>query len=119
MRILLLKRSETDNWMPNKWALVGGHIEEGEEPQEALSREIEEECGLDIDNFLERFTIQRNENLIEQIFACRLPQSGDYYDIMLSDEHSDSGWFKFKEIHELDCVPNLVEYIKMAIEKYE
>lgn len=29
-----------------KWALIGGHIEEGETPREALLREVEEELGL-------------------------------------------------------------------------
>jgi len=32
----------------NKWLPIGGHIELNEDPEEALFREIKEECGLDV-----------------------------------------------------------------------
>ncbi|MCX6720704.1 MAG: NUDIX domain-containing protein [Candidatus Staskawiczbacteria bacterium] len=32
-----------------KWLSIGGHIELNENPEEALFREIKEECGLDVD----------------------------------------------------------------------
>ena len=34
----------------NIWGLPGGHIEEGESPDETIVREINEECGLTINN---------------------------------------------------------------------
>jgi len=36
---------------PNHWDLFGGHIEEGETPEIALTREIEEELGIIVYNF--------------------------------------------------------------------
>lgn len=30
---------------PNQWSLIGGHVEEGESPEEGLVREVEEEIG--------------------------------------------------------------------------
>ncbi|NLZ92664.1 MAG: NUDIX domain-containing protein, partial [Firmicutes bacterium] len=33
---------------PGYWDLIGGHIEEGENPKEALVREIKEELGIEI-----------------------------------------------------------------------
>ncbi len=30
---------------PNLWSLIGGHVEEGESPEEGLVREVEEEIG--------------------------------------------------------------------------
>lgn len=32
----------------NKWLSIGGHIELNEDPEEALFREVREECGLEI-----------------------------------------------------------------------
>ena len=33
----------------NMWLQIGGHIELNEEPEQALFREVKEECGLDIE----------------------------------------------------------------------
>lgn len=36
---------------PDHWDLFGGHIEEGESPEEALKREIKEELGIELNNY--------------------------------------------------------------------
>jgi len=46
-RVLLQHRDDRpDIVWPNHWAIFGGHIEEGETPEAAALREIEEELGL-------------------------------------------------------------------------
>lgn len=35
-------------FLVGKWTGIGGHIEEGETPREAMVRECEEECGLKV-----------------------------------------------------------------------
>lgn len=42
-RVLLVHHKAYDEWLP-----VGGHIELDEDPEEALWREVREECGLKI-----------------------------------------------------------------------
>jgi len=44
--ILLQKKTVDYKLNPGCWALFGGQINEGEEPQEAVIREIKEETGL-------------------------------------------------------------------------
>lgn len=54
----------------NKWLFVGGHIEDNENPEEALYREVKEETNLDVDiigrryprteDFILPFALQRN-----------------------------------------------------------
>lgn len=34
---------------PNQWSLIGGHVEDGESPEEGLVREVEEEIGYRLD----------------------------------------------------------------------
>jgi 8-oxo-dGTP diphosphatase len=51
---------------PNHWDLIGGHVEEGETPEEALVREYKEELDLD----LKEYTFFRK-------YECL---SGDAYD---------------------------------------
>ena len=45
-RILLLKRSATDEWMPGYWALPGGHVNFLESYKNAAKRELKEETNL-------------------------------------------------------------------------
>lgn len=117
-KILLLKRSdEPKQWMPSKWALVGGGVEKGETPEQACKREIKEETDLDAKKFVKSFTIQRNPDSIEHIFACRY--SGDLTDITLNDESTNYGWFDVSEMKYLDTVPHLLEYISLVFKKYE
>jgi 8-oxo-dGTP diphosphatase len=117
-KILLLKRAdEPKTWMPKKWALVGGAIEKGETPEKACKREIKEETDLDIDKFVKTFSIQRNPDSIEHVFACRF--KGDESEINLNKENTNYGWFDIKEMKFLDTVPHLIEYITLIFKKYE
>ena len=47
--LLLQERDEHAPVAPNQWGLVGGHVEEGEDWDAALEREVEEETGLRVD----------------------------------------------------------------------
>lgn len=42
-RVLLVHHKRYDEWLP-----IGGHIELDEDPEQALFREIREECGLNV-----------------------------------------------------------------------
>lgn len=44
--LLLQERDEHPVYDPEKWALVGGHVEDGEDPETAAYRELEEETGI-------------------------------------------------------------------------
>ena len=118
-KILLLKRAdEKDTWMPNKWALVGGGVEKGETPQQAVEREILEETGLEIKKFIKSFSLQRNSaNSIEYMFVCRY--NGDPTLVNLNQENTRYGWFSSGEMEYLDTVPHLLEYITLAFKSYE
>ena len=117
-QILLLKRSPNiEQWQPGKWALVGGGVEEGETAEEACRREIKEETNLNIDQFKEKFRIQRNPDSIEQIFIAKY--DGEPIDIKLNHEHISYGWYLPEEIMFLDHVPNLMDYINLAFKKYD
>lgn len=45
-RILLGKRSAARQFFPDVWDLFGGHVEQGEEREQALVRELQEELDI-------------------------------------------------------------------------
>lgn len=49
----LLALRDNKSWIPfpNHWDLIGGHVEEGETPEEALVREYKEELDLDLKEY--------------------------------------------------------------------
>lgn len=122
MRILLLKRSSyEDQWQPNKWNFIGGGIEDGESPVEGALREVREETGIEIDSdkIKEKFVIQRGDGNVEHVFIAKLPKGYKNDDVKLDRENDGYGWFKPTEIKDLDTVPNTMEYLRIAVEKYE
>lgn len=118
-KFLLLKRADDSKiWQPNKWALVGGGVEKGESPETACKREVKEETGLEIKEFIKTFNVQRNPDSIEYVFAARY--DGDSTDIQLdTNENTNYGWYDIPEMKFLDTVPNLVDYIQLAFKKYD
>ena len=46
--LMLYRNKKKNDYNHGKWIGVGGHIEDGEAPDQALIREIKEETGLDV-----------------------------------------------------------------------
>jgi 8-oxo-dGTP diphosphatase len=46
--LVYLRDNKPDIPFPNYWDFFGGHVEEGETPEEALVREVKEELGVDL-----------------------------------------------------------------------
>jgi 8-oxo-dGTP diphosphatase len=49
--LLALRDNKPGIPFPNHWDLIGGHVEEGETPEEALIREFKEELNLDLKEY--------------------------------------------------------------------
>ena len=107
-KILLLKRSRDSNWMPEKWAIPGGHIEEGESSKDAAIRETKGETNLDISNIRE---LKKQEQVIIYYSDS---QSGV---IRLDFEHTDWAWVSYDELDNYDTTPGLKKIVRMALEK--
>jgi 8-oxo-dGTP diphosphatase len=50
--LLYLRDNKPGIPFPDHWDLIGGHIEEGETPEEALVREVKEELDIDLKEYI-------------------------------------------------------------------
>ena len=52
-REFLLALRDNKSWIPfpSHWDLIGGHVEEGETPEEALIREVKEELNIELKEY--------------------------------------------------------------------
>lgn len=49
--LLYLRDNKPEIPFPDYWDLIGGHVEEGETPEEALVREVKEELDIDLKDY--------------------------------------------------------------------
>ena len=108
-KILLFKRSETDESNPGKWAMIGGGVDPGETPEQALTREVKEEAGV----FLQNFTnLKRYEygNVILNVFYTN---TFDEANIKLNKEHSEYKYFTLEELeNEENTISTNIQFAK-------
>jgi len=113
-KVLIVKRSPKGGWMPGKHALVGGGIEQGEEPIDAAKREVMEETGLKLEHFVDSFNILTPPETVDYAFVAKAPEKCD---VVLNDEHTEHGWYGLDEIEKLDGVPMLKDCVELALNK--
>ncbi len=89
---LLTERVFNDEYMTGYWELPGGRMTYGETPQEALEKEIKEECEINI-KIIE--PVSANTYFIKNLQRVEITflREATSENIKLSLEHSSFGWF--------------------------
>jgi 8-oxo-dGTP pyrophosphatase MutT (NUDIX family) len=114
-KILLLQRSFQDDFMQGKWCLVGGKIEEGEQPQVAAVRELEEETAIssqDLTGFTFLKTIDKEDCSI-YYYTAIVPD--DVLIVLDNDEHYRYQFVSEDEIGDYDLILDLNEVLTNEI----
>lgn len=101
--ILVLQNSPQQNNKDiiGQWELPGGRVEDGEIPETAVEREVEEETGLDCELVRPLATITVAEDGRERGCQYFLLKT-DSRKVRLSREHSDHRWIKPDEFKQMD-----------------
>jgi 8-oxo-dGTP pyrophosphatase MutT (NUDIX family) len=127
-RVLLVSHKKLKKWLP-----IGGHIELNEDPDEALFREVKEECGLEIEvfNAKPKIVSEGTKSLYTPVFLDIHSISGIHKHIGLyyfakaksdqflfnKEEHDDIRWFDENDLDDqkLDLSPAVKFYAKEAL----
>jgi 8-oxo-dGTP diphosphatase len=99
-RILLGRRTPQRRFYPDCWDVLGGHLEAGETPEQALIREVQEEAGVTPLRHRLVATLPdpdpvRNGEARYHIFVITGWTGGEPR--MLGDEHSEIRWVPIDE----------------------
>ena len=97
-RVLVLQRA-LNTRCPTAWEAVHGHIEQGEEPEEAAVREIREETGLEVARLynvtVQPFYLHRSHTVqLAVVFAAFVDEPAA---VALGAEHQRSEWLSVDE----------------------
>ena len=132
-RLLLLNHTKIGVWLP-----PGGHVEEGEFPDETALRETKEETGLDVELLYEdsikhkdtaAHTIGTPFTIVYENVPYKTGEPHTHFDfvyiarvkggsISANKESSEIRWFTADEIKDLDTLPNVRRVALAALERY-
>lgn len=91
-KVLLLDHVLRPKW---SWAIPGGFIEQGEQPEIAVKREIKEETDLELEN-MKMFRVRTIGRHVEILF--RATAKGEIK--IKTNEIKDAGWFEIDKMPE-------------------
>ena len=96
-KYLMLYRNKKKNDMNGgKWIGVGGHVEQGETPLEAVKREVKEETGLTLNSAIYRAIINFvNDDYVEIIYQYT---SSDFTGEVIDCNEGELRWIDKSEV---------------------
>lgn len=107
--VCLMRRYNT-GWNDGNYALMGGHVEDGENPSDAAVREAKEELGITVNsnNLSHLLTMSVNPDHIYLYFGC-----SEYQGEITNMEPNECDDIRFFNVNELP--DNIIGADKMAL----
>lgn len=113
-RVLILRRSSGDDFLPGIEELPSGGVDDGEDLRSALARELAEEIGwsgplVRDRDFVAAFDYVSGSGRKARQFTLALP--GNASPIVLSDEHDSYRWITPDELPDSDLTDETAEAV--------
>lgn len=104
-KVLMVKRADDAIFLPGYWEFPGGKIEYAEIPGDALKREVNEECNINIEIIspliVDHFYMNKNLSKKQFIDIFYLCKTFDNDKVVLNPEHSEYKWVEFNNVNKL------------------
>ena len=120
-RVLLGLRAAHKKAWPNHWDAIGGRVEAGETPAQAMIREVGEEIGVVPIVFHELASVAEPRpdlygQSVATLYAVTSWTGGEPRN--LSNEHARIAWFSEQQLAELNAVAgyDYLRFAKLAVE---
>lgn len=117
-RVLALRRAPDNLAGPGLWETVSGRVEQGEQPREALAREIVEESALEVELESRPWTAyagrRRDQPMVVILYRARYVAG----EVTLSAEHDAYAWLSAAEFAERSSLRPLCDAVASALSEY-
>jgi 8-oxo-dGTP diphosphatase len=114
-RVLAMRRAPTNTAGPGLWETVSGRVEQGEQPWDAVAREIAEESGLSVQVEVRPFdayaATRRGRPMVVVVYRAR-HLAGE---VRLSGEHDAYAWLDAEAFAARSTLPPLVRAVRKAL----
>ena len=116
-KILAVFRGAGAPYMPNKWDIPGGVIEEGEAFIPAITREVREEAGIAVSDLhlidVHNVAIPGDIMWVTLCYVCKAVST----EVKLSFEHDEYRWVTPEEFLQLDSFDKIQQFVR-AYQQY-
>ncbi len=114
-KILLVKRGVEP--AKNRWSIPGGMVELGEKVQDAVIREVEEECGLNVEiarlmDVVDSITVDEEGRVQFHFVILDFLAQVKGGTLKPDDDVSDARWVLLEEVETYDLTESFREFFK-------
>lgn len=113
-KILAMRRA-ANNVGPGLWETVSGRVDAGEEPFDAVRREIAEESGLTVAVEPRPLTSYQATRAGEPMMVIVYRAEYVSGEVVRSDEHDEHAWLSAAEFAERSTLTKLVETVRRVL----
>lgn len=116
-KLLMLKRTSTEEIEPDKWCLPGGHVEKFVSIERNLLKEVKEETGLSVVESTLVSVKKLSDGKKIYYYYCTIPKNAEV--TLDNKEHSNYKFFSLTELKELPAekyIFDLKEYLLNMLE---